>query len=516
MPRTDEQNAQLAALEAAKAKRTAGLKSDDEIFNTGTESGKKALMQYRKIEEALNDPTVQQELYNRTVAAVKDPKNRGKKATLSEEQLKNMSPNAVTKTFLAMQKRNIGLAAHGKKASEMGNNPDIDDYTNKNFRKGFTDIGVDIPTRGESELSQAAYIGWDDLIKDRDAGKITDANMVGKLKKFKKSEQYGAADDAGVKGNKAISLIDGVYTNTTAGQLVGIADEPTPATTVDETVTTTETPAAINKLTPVAAPRKKAPWWLQDMIGLAGSVGDFARVKKYRPWQATPDYVLPEPTFYDPNRELAASAERANAMTEGLAQFSGPQALSSRASQIQGTAATQAADILAKYNNMNVGVANQFESERTGIQNRASQERAGLATQLYDKNTIMNQQFDNAKNQARQEMRNMLRTAITNRAYAANLNQMYPQYNFNPWNGGIMNYTGVEAPIKAETTPDQLEQFKTLREALPADVKSSDIWTSLAKGYTATPDDPTEANKAAYLKAMQAGMPVNQAVNYSE
>lgn len=502
MPLTDEEKAKIAA---EIARRKAAIKSDDEIFNTGTKAGQQAYAQYKKIEEAFVDPLVQKALYDRTIAAAKESKNKGKKATLSEEKLKNMSPAEVTKTFLDMQKRNIGLYAHGKTAKDMGNNPDIGSHTNKNFQTAFTEIGAGVPSRAEAELAQAAFIGWDDLLKDRDAGKITDVNTVAKLKRFTPTKQIGAADDSGVKGNKQISLIDGIYTNTTAGQIVGFAEEPAPAA-VDEPVTTTETPAAINKLTPVAAPRKKAPWWLQDMIGLAGSVGDFARVKKYRPWQATPDYVLPEPTFYDPNRELAASAERANAMTAGLAQFSGPQALSSRASQIQGTAASQAADILAKYNNMNVGVANQFESERKGILNQASREKAGLATQLYDKNTIMNQQFDNAKNQARQEMRNMLRTAITNRAYTANLNQMYPQYNIDPWSGGIMNYTGVEAPIKPETTPDQLEQFKSLRQSLPADVSSADIWKSVTKGYTAS-EDPISSDKDAAIKAMASAMP---------
>lgn len=506
MPLTPEQKALLAALEAEQNKRTSGIKSDDVIFNTSTASGAKVYRQYKKIEESLNDATVQQALYDRTIAAINKKENKGGKATLSEEKLKAMSPAELKDAFLQMQRRNLGLIAHGINASTLGNNPDLDSHTNKNFIKAFGDIGADVPTRIESELAQASYIGWNDLIKDRDAGKIVDPNLTSKLTKFKKLDPLGAADDAGVQGNKRISLIDGVYTNTTAGEVINVEDDE-PAATAAAAATTTQgdvIPTDTNIIKPTI-PKKKSPWWLQDMIGLAGSVGDFARVKKYTPWQATPDYVLPEPTFYDPNRELAASAERANAMTEGLAQFSGPQALSSRASQIQGTAATQAADILGRYNNMNVGVANQFESERAGIQNQASREKAALATQLYDKNTIMNQQFDNAKNQARQGMRDMLRTAITNRAYTSNLNQMYPQFNIDPGSGGFMNYTGTPAPIKA-TAPnaDAIQKFKELKTSLPVDTTDAVIW-NMAKSYAGIPD--ATADKTAEMQAMMSGMP---------
>jgi hypothetical protein len=172
-----------------------------------------------------------------------------------------------------MQKRNLGLIAHGIDASTLGNDPDLNSHTNKNFVKAFGDIGADVPTRIESELAQASYIGWNDLIKDRDAGKIVDPNLNAKLVKFKKLNPLGAADDVGVQGNKRISLVDGIYTNTTAGEVVGLNDDETPA---DATTATTpeaknDVVAADTNLIKPTVPKKKAPWWLQDMIGLAGA-----------------------------------------------------------------------------------------------------------------------------------------------------------------------------------------------------------------------------------------------------
>lgn len=200
---------------------------------------------------------------------------------------------------------------------------------------------------------------------------------------------------------------------------------------------TPEEPLTLNHLAPVPQ-EDYAPWWLQDVVKTAGAAGDFFRVKKYQPWQATPGTYLPTPTFYDPSRELAANAEQANIQTQGLAQFAGPQALSARSSAIQGSAAKNAADIMARYNTMNVGTANDFEVRNAAILNDAARQKAALDTQLFDKYTIVNQQFDNARNMARQNLRQSYIDALTNRANTYNLNQMYPQFAVDPNRAGMI------------------------------------------------------------------------------
>ena len=183
------------------------------------------------------------------------------------------------------------------------------------------------------------------------------------------------------------------------------------------------------------------PWWLQDIVKTAGAAGDFFRVKKYAPWQATPGVTLPDPTFYDPTRELAANAEMANLGVQGLNAFTNPQAYAAAFSQIQGQGAKNAADILGKYNQMNVGVANDFETNNTQIMNQAAANRAGLSTQLADKYTIMNQQFDNSKNMARQNLRQSYIDAVTNKNYTGNVNDLYEQYKIDPSTGGRIRWT---------------------------------------------------------------------------
>lgn len=125
-------------------------------------------------------------------------------------------------------------------------------------------------------------------------------------------------------------------------------------------------------------------------------------------------------------------------------------------------------DIMGRYNNMNVSEANRLNSANTAIKNNASQQRANAATQLFDKQTIANQQFDNSKNMARQNLRQSFMDAITNRANTANLNSMYPQYAVDPSTGGMVNYiSGSNKELsKTQGTPATSQsQFDVLKKA---------------------------------------------------
>jgi hypothetical protein len=183
-----------------------------------------------------------------------------------------------------------------------------------------------------------------------------------------------------------------------------------------------------------------AEWWLQDTIKTTGAFADLMGVKKYMPWAPGVDLQKPRPTFLDPTRELAANAEQANIQTQGVAQFAGPQALSARSSGIQGQAAKNAADVLSKYNNANVNLANQFELKATDVTNQESMLKQATSQRLYDQNTVANQQYDNSKLAMRNNLRNYYTNAITNKWQTDALNQMYPNYAVSQGSGGRMTY----------------------------------------------------------------------------
>lgn len=317
------------------------------------------------------------------------------------------------------------------------------------YKKRMKDLGFnenEVFTGLNTAMFQAAYRGLQDASGEEE--------FKGTLENFNLSP-VGLKDSHGkhTYQEKPISPVDKYFGNTTAGQAVLPKELDKELQLQEAEWQNPQTPPAVKHL-PEAQQNPNAPWWLQDIVKTAGAAGDFFRVKKYSPWQASAGVKLANPTFMDPTRQLAANAELANIGTQGAAIFSGPQAFNARASQIQGQAAQNVANTLAGVHNANVGIANQFEMANTQIMNSASDRKAQLATSLYDKNVIANQQFDNEKAMARQNLRQSYIGAITNRAQTQAMNQMYDQYAVDPSTGGFINFTHGKpiTPKKANPT----------------------------------------------------------------
>ncbi len=212
-----------------------------------------------------------------------------------------------------------------------------------------------------------------------------------------------------------------------------------PATKADNTVAPALKAPKIN----IGKRGSYAPWWLQDQIKTTGAAGDFFRIKKYPPWEAPLDAKIPEYAFYDPTRELANNTEQMVIGTQGQNAYGNPQTFASDFSKIQGQGAKNAADIMGRYNNLNVGVSNQGADAVANIINQTNQANNAKKQQLYDQMTIANQQFDNAKNMARQNLRQSFIDAITNRWQTQGLNEINPYYHVDPSVGGAVYGTGV-------------------------------------------------------------------------
>jgi hypothetical protein len=189
-----------------------------------------------------------------------------------------------------------------------------------------------------------------------------------------------------------------------------------------------------------------AKWTATDINNFIGAVRDKQSIKSYFPYadRFSPEFM--DPTFYDPSRELAAQAEQANILTQGMGQFVGPQALSARASQVQGQGAKGAADILSKYNNLNVGLANQVDAQNAQLANQAQQYNQAKAQELYDKGVITQQQRDNANRQADAVIRQGFAQGWKNASDIAMLNANQEQYKVDPFTGTVF-HTGVQRPV---------------------------------------------------------------------
>jgi len=399
---------------------------DDRLGNLQNEFG--------YLSETLKDPNLQNKLFDNYKQHIQNsnlPKSR-------KDQLLSKPKEEVIGNFLNAQKQ--VYAIHDKKTDLTSNQATKWDTGTKNsvYKNSIKNLGFkdnEVLNDDQVAMFQAAYKGLLDVSQD--------PSFKDKLDKFGTPVQGGMSDEPLYKGQKNISPVDDWFGNTTAGQALLPRNIGPELQDVEP-----QAAAAPGKEKPTAAPLlatgkvpSQAQWWLQDIVKTAGAAGDFFRIKKYNPWQANPGYTLPSPTFYDPNRELAANAEQMNIMSQGLSTFNNPQAYLSGMSSVAGNAAKNSADILGRYNNLNVGVANQFEQGNSDIINQNTAQTAALNTQLYDKYTITNQQFDNSKNMARQGLRQSFIDAITNKNYTANLNDLYPQYNINPIVGGRIKFT---------------------------------------------------------------------------
>lgn len=432
--------------------------------------------------------------YREKLDALKPTKILSQKAI---DEAKKLSPEDIMNNFFNMQKQ-VYVAAKEKRGTQTWDPKDSWDKDRGNYinwakSKGFTPLN---DVQGTS--FQGVFSSLTDLAADP---KYTET-----LNQFN-IEPVGYADEPGSHtkaGQKNISNIDSWIGNTTVLQAV------TPkATRTDWEDYTQEPVAKVDKKENVPfVQNQQAPWWLQDIIGTNGAVADYARIKKYTPWQAAPELAYPDPTFYDPERELAANAENAMIASQELSQFTGPQAFNSRFNQIQGAAAKNAADTLSRYNNLNVGIANQFENQIASIKTQASANKSANATQLHDKYAIVNQQFDNARNQARQEIRNKVIQAVTNRANTYNLNSIYDNFYTDPSSGGLIHKNPYYTKLKpTQDGTSNLDKFIKAKELYPG-VSDQVLYKLL--GFTPDnnqlPDEEDDEMKAYMMQNMYPGL----------
>jgi hypothetical protein len=107
----------------------------------------------------------------------------------------------------------------------------------------------------------------------------------------------------------------------------------------------------------------------------------------------------------------------------------------SNASAVQGKAAEQAANTLGKYNNLNVGVANQFSPMIAETLNKQAMYAAERANELFKGNVIANQQYDNSKRAYVNNLAKSYANAWNNRMNLGDINDSMAYYYKDPATG---------------------------------------------------------------------------------
>lgn len=292
-------------------------------------------------------------------------------------------------------------------------------------------------------------------------------------------------DDPAVLAQLKTAFVDGKFGRR---QLHVKAPEPEPAKT-EETKTEDNTQIQITdpktgqpierpdlfnfQPTPQITDSVQAQWTSPDLMNYYGAMKDRNSLRQYFPWAAPVDMEEMEPTYLDPTRELAQQSENANIASHALAMFTGPKGYSSRASQIQGQGAKQAADTLSRYNNANVGIANQFEQANVGVRNQERMANQAISKQIYDQTVLTNANMDRDKRLADSVVRQSFATGWKNASDIAMLNATSDQYDIDPITGTVRFVRGKKQRADKAQNFDELFRYYRRMGLEPKDAREN-------------------------------------------
>lgn len=415
----------------------------------GVEGDEPAIIagQYQAVVNTFNTPAGKKALQDKAIAALKNKDNvRGLSQSEVDAMIKKLEedPDLAYNQFTEMQRRNLSLAANAVSVKDLRNNPDRGDYLNSDFREVFKEIGGDdmVPTKEEAAIQQATYIGYSNLLADRDAGKITDPEFNKALQDFSVS-QVGASDDelTGTSGEGRISKIDGIYTNTTAGEIAGanaftLSEDEFKIDPEDKEVDVNKR-GEDNTLLPQVE-NYEAQWMTPDTLDYFAAHNQ--PINTYGAWAPLVDLPEVSPVYEDPTRAIAANNEALNMFLQQADQMaSSPTTKLGNMAFAAGQSGRNAADIAAGIEGKNVAIANQ--SKQLNAQMKAEEDRInqGVTAQLYQQNNVLlPQAYDTAKAQKKASVLGAFGKGWHNASKLAGVNAMNPNYKINPITGQVM------------------------------------------------------------------------------
>jgi hypothetical protein len=212
-------------------------------------------------------------------------------------------------------------------------------------------------------------------------------------------------------------------------------------------------------------------FWLQDAIKTAAIAS--RNRDKFFPWQPP---ILPidiNYTLEDPTRAIAAINEQLGMQTDVIGAFAGPQSMNARISQMQGEAASQIANEIARVNQRNINTINRAESQQAQIDMILDAERRKNLTKEYDDTQEVLQNYMDERNFDREQLAEAISNAMTNRANTYNLNQLQDYFQIDPTTGGTIGKFGERAfdPVVSENRSEKItkaiEKLKELGIANP-------------------------------------------------
>jgi len=249
--------------------------------------------------------------------------------------------------------------------------------------------------------------------------------------------------------------------NTQTGPSITIQPEESEYMTYDTPLgppnyTPSKDPFSPPNYTPPKNNRLPPKFWLQDAIKTAAIAS--RNRDKFFPWQPPISPIDINYTLEDPTRAIAAINEQLGMQTNAIGAFAGPQSINARVSQMQGEAASQIANEIARVNQRNVNTINRAESQQAQIDMILDAERRKNLTKEYDDTQEVLQNYMDERNFDREQLAEAISSAMTNRANTYNLNQLQDYFQIDPSTGGAIGKFGERAfnPVVLEDRSEKI------------------------------------------------------------
>lgn len=319
----------------------------------------------------------------------------------------------------------------------------------KSYVETALSLGFVPKSKGDTYGFQTAYIELEKMANDpKYKDVLKDFILTG-------DTQWGTADET-VEGvsNRTVSPADGWWGNTTTGQAALYNPEGKDWKYEEVGIGTPEEETEIDGLEGVT---RDVPggWTAPDTMQVGFDVANRLGLKKYRPWvgKDIPTYLTPR--FTSMEQPISKVNAQVMGALEGAGrQNSNPQAFAANASALGKTSANSIIDAGFKEQTFNIGLGSEADKYNTTLGNQANRNNNGLAESLYKGNTIMNQNFDDAKRKIGQRFVTDYGTGWKNASNLQFMNTDNPNYPVNPWTGRKRFIPGTD-DLQATYNPQQ-------------------------------------------------------------
>jgi hypothetical protein len=312
---------------------------------------------------------------------------------------------------------------------------------------------------------QAAYIAFHELTRKQ--GTYNDnKELEGVLSPFSAPKLGIADENVFGKKNYPLSKADGIYTDTTTGQIAAF-NPPTPVEAKEKK----DDPYKKGTTAPLITSPYDNPdgFRIQDENTMNRAFKAKRNILNIPEWQKATQTNFIEPQFVSPERKIAEANTAAAQAIKSASTF-GSQASTQAAIQaINAQVYSQAANAIDADSDKNVGLFNATNQSNTQLANAKHQQDANEATNLWAQHATRVQAFANAHGLADDKITEAINNAYTERANRWNLNTNSTYEKIDPRTGKI--YQANAKPLDGDISSDQAEaaaaEFEKFKKRLP-------------------------------------------------